>query len=153
MKTYLSFLLLAALIAYSSCETQALFRDVVIQNVDRQASAQSQLFRIDTTLDVKNERDTPLTEVYFAIPSENVENLRLLVITDNYDTEKSYQYKIIENLGIKNDHNATLYKIDLEQPLKPGQTKTYKLHETYWNRMPCLPNKVNVFVSVFPNQF
>lgn len=149
MNTRFIFVLFAVLVSLSVSQAQDLFKDVVLQSVERAVDVRSQLVKIKTTIEIKNERDTPLNEVYFAIPSEQAESLRLFVIVDHYNTSKKYDYKIIDNLKIKSEHNATLYKLELDTPLKSGQARMFETYETHWGSMTPLPRHINVFVQYF----
>lgn len=146
MNTRFIFILLAVLVSLSASQTLDIFKDVILQSVERTVDVRSQLTKIKTTIEVKNERDTPLNEFYFAVPNEQAESLRLFVIVDHYNTSKKYDYKIIDNLKIKSEHNATLYKLELDTPLKSGQTRMFETYETHWGRMTPLPRQINVFV-------
>jgi oligosaccharyltransferase complex subunit alpha (ribophorin I) len=142
MKTFFAFILVSTILVLSNSQTLELFRDITIQKVERRVDCQTQLCKIDTRLDIKNERDSQLKEFYFAIPSESTETLRLFTVRDNYENSPSYTYKILDNLKIKNDYNATLYRIEFDSPLKPGQTKTLKTNEIHWGMMQPYPKQI-----------
>ena len=90
MKSKVALIFLVSVLALASSQTHETFRDIVIQKVERKVDVQTQLCKIDTRLDIKNERESPMKEFYFAIPSESSESLRFFIIKDNYDSSPSY---------------------------------------------------------------
>lgn len=147
--TRLSIIVLAVILSLCASEPLDAFRDIVIQNVDRAVDLTSQLCRVETLLEVKNERETAVNEFFFAIPAEHADTLRYFVVRDKYNDAQSYDYKIVENLKIKSEYNATLYRIALDPPLRPGQAKTLRVQELYWGRMSPLPKKITILVCPF----
>jgi len=149
MKSKCALVLLALVLVLTSSQTLETFRDVTIQKIERKIDVQTQLCKIETRLEIKNERDSSLNEFYFAIPSESIDTLRLFIVKDNYDSSTPYNYKILNNLKIQNEYNATLYKIELDPPLKPGQSKTLRVSETHWGKMQALPQQISTLVTSF----
>lgn len=118
-----------------------LFKDVVIEKVDRLVNAQTQLLNIDTTVTFKNERDVLLKEVYLALPNSLKSFLKAFTVTQDGDDQK---FSIVDNLAIQKEYDATLYKITLETPLKSQQSTTFSVSEVYWKRMDPLPKKITL---------
>lgn len=83
-----------------------------------------------------------LREFYLAASSENVENLKLLLIKEDGDREVAYS--IVDNLKIKQEHDALLYKVTLEPALKSEETRRFTVSEIYSNRMDPLPKAIKV---------
>lgn len=144
MKSNPILILFALTLATVNSQTLETFRDVVIQKIERQIDAQTQLTKIESRLEIKNERETHLKEFYFSIPSESTETLKLWIARDNYEDSLAYEYKILDNLKIKNDYNATLYRVEFNPPLKPGQLKTLKVSEIHWGKMNPLPRQITL---------
>lgn len=144
MKIQKVFLLFALVLAIQSAPALDLFKDVLIEKADRTVNAQTQLVRVETTLSVRNERDTLLKEIYFAIPNDLRTYLRLFTITD--DKNQEVQYTIVDNLRVQSDYDATLYKVTLDNALKSTQTKSFVVTEVYWGRMSPLPKAITIFV-------
>jgi oligosaccharyltransferase complex subunit alpha (ribophorin I) len=143
MNNKIFIVLLGLILACALSQTTDSFKNVVLQDVNREVDAQTQLLRIETTIDLKNEGETPLRDFYFAVSAEQVETLRLFIVRDNYDNSEAYSYKITENLKIKSEYNATLYKIELDPPVKAGATKKLRISETHWGRMQPLPKHIS----------
>jgi len=143
MNNKIFIVLLSAILGCALSQTAESFKNLVIQDVNREVDAQTQLLRVETTIEVKNEGDIAVKDFYLAIPSENAETLRLLIVRDNFENSEEYKYKITENLKIKNEYNATLYKIELDPPIKAGGVKKIRISETHWGRMQPLPKKID----------
>ncbi len=145
-----SFQLLLATLALLAFVSQGAnqFSDVIIEKIARQVNVQTQLCFVETVLEVKNEKDIPLSEFYIAIPSGSIETLKLLLIYDNYEGGSNYEYTIIDDLKIKNEYQATLYKIELDPPLRSGKTKSIKVKEVHWEKMHPYPKKITINVKL-----
>lgn len=144
MKIQSVFLALALILVIQAAPTSDLFKDVVVERADRTVNAQTQLIRVETSITIKNERDTILKEVYFAVPNNLKSTLRLFIITD--DKNQEVPYTVVDRLGLQPDYDATLYKVTLEPGLKSEQTKNYRIAEVYWGRMEPLPKAITLFV-------
>lgn len=123
---------------------QDLFKDVVIEKVDRTVNAQTQLLKVESRITFKNERDTLLKEVYLAIPTALKSFLKVFSVTEDGQEQA---YTVVDDLKVQNKYHATLYKIVLSTPLKSQQSITFTVNEIHWGRMEALPKKIGLAVN------
>ena len=124
------------------------FEDITISDVNRDINLQSQLSNVNTYLKVRNNRDQDIDGFYFAVSNEYQPNLSLITASDDKNDLKVVH---VDNLKIKQAHNATLYFIKFNSPVKRGSVAIVTVTEVYWKRMEAYPKEIGIFVILFIN--
>lgn len=144
MKIQRLFSLIVVLLALHCASSQEIFKDVVLQTVERNINAQTQLLRIETMISFKNERDAILKDFYFAIPNDYEPYLKHFVVLDKSGHE--IPFLPYDNLKLQSQISGKLFKINLDPPMKPGDSRQIATSEVYFGRMEPLPKRITLHV-------
>jgi len=85
---------------------------------------------------IRNNKDTPLDGIYFAIPSEYKDYLSLLSAKD---IQEELVVTEVNNPQVSKEHNTSLYFIKFASPIGKNKFTEITTSETYWKRMSFLP--------------
>jgi hypothetical protein len=95
-------------------------------------------------INFKNERDAILKDFYFAIPNDYEPFLKHFAVLDKSGHE--IPYTAYDNLKLQSQVSGKMYKITLDPPMKPGDSRQIATSETYFGRMDLLPKKITLHV-------